>query len=166
MIPAVQKKIAEILKNAEPNTPSFRPALEKALALTAYVKRKANFVLVEAERETITAEELASAMAESSHYLRYCGLNAATEVKTEEVLPCRRAMAVYDCFEAVCEALPGKTKELFVLLQDHELLIMSDIEELPQQGDIPELRGLPLPLRPSFEDGQLVLRFGLGGDEA
>ncbi len=156
----VQKKIAEILENAEPNTPSFRPALEKALALTAYVKRKANFVLVEAERETITAEELASAMAESSHYLRYCGLNAVAEVETEEALPCRSAIAVYDCFETVAEQLLGKTSDLFVRLRDNEFLVIADY------GDSLDLSGNPFPVRTSREDGQTILRFDLTGGGA
>ncbi len=152
-----QKRISEILKNAKPNTASFRPEIEKALAMTAYVKRKANFVLVEAERETIRAEELASALAESSHYLRCCGLNAVVEVRTDRAFSCRMAMAVYDCFETVAEGMLVKGGDLFVRLRENELLMMAD------EGESPALPEVPLPVRETREDGQTVLRFDLRG---
>lgn len=159
-----QKKISAILENTRPGTASFRTDMAKALALMAYVKRKANFVLVDAERGTISAKEMASALEESAHYLHYCELRAAVDVRAERAFPCREAMAVYDCFEAACEALLGKTKDLFIRLSDHELLVMADVDErLPCEG-ITALSGLPLPLHPSWEDGQTVLRFVLGGE--
>ena len=161
-----QKKISAILEEAQPGTDSFRPEIARALALTAYVKRKANFVLVEAERETISVRELASAMEESAHYLRYCGMNAAISIQAERDFPCREAMAAYACFEAAAEALLEKTKDVFFRLWDHELLILADAESLPEQEGAVALPGLPLPARFSWEDGQLTLRFALGGEEA
>ena len=157
-----QKKISDILKRARPGTPSFRPEIARALAMTAYVKRRANFVLVEAERRTVSAKELAAALEESAHYLHYCGLNASMDARAEKPFPCREAMAVYDCFEAVAEALSGKTKDIFVCLKDHGLLIMADAGDLPE--GCPALAGLPLPVHRSIEDGQLTLRFFLGGE--
>ena len=144
------------MREAGPNTSSFRPCIEKALALTAYVKRKANFVLIMAERETVSAGELASAIEESAHYLRYCGMNAEAEIVTEHRFPCRLAMDVYDCFEAVVEAFLEKGGDLFVRLGDRELMVMED------GGEIPDQDGLPLPVRVSREDGALVFRFDLG----
>lgn len=160
-----QKKISGILEKARPGTASFRSEIEKALVLTAYVKRKANFVLVEAERETVLATELASALEESAHYLCYCGMNAAVDVRAERAFSCREAMAVYDCFEAAAESLLGKTKEFFVRLQDGELLMMADGGELAPEA-LPDLSGLSLPLRQSFADGQIILRAALGGGAA
>ena len=157
-----QKKISDILKRARPGTPSFRPEIARALAMTAYVKRRANFVLVEAERGTVSAKELAAALEESAHYFHYCGLNASMDARAEKPFPCREAMAVYDCFEAVAEALSGKTKDIFVCLKDHGLLIMADAGDLPE--GCPALAGLSLPVRRSIEDGQLTLRFFLGGE--
>lgn len=159
-----QKKISGILESARPGTASFRSEIEKALLLTAYVKRKANFVLVETEREHVTATELASALEESAHYLGYCGMNTTVDVKAEKAFPCREAMAVYDCFEAAAESLFGKTKEFFVRLQDHELLMMAEGGELAEIEDLPGLAGLSLPVCQSYEDGQLVLRAALGGE--
>ena len=159
-----QKKISEILEKARPGTNAFRPDIARALALTAYVKRRANFVLVEAERSTVSAGELASALEESAHYFRYCGMNAAVKIQAERAFPCREAMAVYACFEAVAETLLGKTEDLFIRLRDGELLILADEASFPAQESVSVLSGLPLPARPSWEDGQFSLRFSLGGE--
>ena len=158
----VQKRISEVLKSIHPGTDSFRPDIAKTLALMAYVKRRANFVLVEAERVTVSAKELASALEESAHYLRYCGLNAAVDIKAVRDFPCREAMAAYDCFETAAEALLGKASDLFIRLRDDELMIMAEAGDLLENG--PELSGLPLPVQQTCEDGQLVLRFSLGGE--
>ena len=161
-----QKKISGILEKTMAGTLSFRSEIEKVLVLTAYVKRKANFVLVEAERDTVSSEELASALEESAHYLCCCGINAVTDIKAQRAFPCREAMAVYDFFEMTAESLLGKTKELFIRLQDHELIMMADMEELGKGGELPDLTGVSLPVRQSFEDGQLIVRAELGGETA
>ena len=158
----VQKRISEVLKSIHPGTDSFRPDIAKALALMAYVKRRANFVLVEVERGMVTAKELASALEESAHYLRYCGLNATVDIKAVRDFPCREAMAAYDCFETIAETLLGKAGDFFIRLRDDELMIMAEGGDLSKNG--PELSGLPLPVRQTCEDGQLVLRFVLGGE--
>ena len=150
-----QKKIQQILENAYPGSASFRQDIEKTLVLTAYVKRKANFILVEEERGAVSAKELAAALEESAHYLRYCGMNTVVDVRTEATFPCRQAMAAYDSFEAAVEELLGKTADLFVRLQDREMLIMAETSE------IPELSGMRLPVRRILEDGHLILRFVL-----
>ena len=113
---------------------------------------------MEAERESISAKELASALEESCHYLQYCGMHAAASVPARRDFPCREAMAVYDCFEAAAEALLGKTEEFFVRLQDDELLVMADC------GELPKLSALALPARQSYAEGQMVLRAALGGE--
>ena len=72
--------------------------------------------------------------------------------------PGREAMAVYDCFAATAGELLGKTEDFFIRLQDQELLILAE------NGEQPELPALPLPVHSSCEDGQLILRFDLGGE--
>ena len=161
-----QKKISGILEKAQPGTDTFRVEIEEALVLTAYVKRKANFVLVEAERETVTATELASALEESAHYLRYCGMNTSVDVRAERPFLCREAVAVYDCFEAVAEDLLGKTEEFFARLQDNELLMMADGAAFLEGEELPDMTGFPLLIRQSFANGQLILRAVLGGETA
>ena len=160
-----QKKISAILDGAQPGTASFPDDIRQALVLTAYVKRKANFVLVEAERETVSARELAAALEESVHYLCCCGMDAAADVQAQRAFGCREAMAIYDIFEAIAEGLLGKAKALFVRLSDDELLMMADGEAPADGAENPapvNLSDLPLPVCQSVQDGQLVFRVALG----
>ncbi len=153
-----QKKISALIAGAEPDTPAFREKVAKVLVLMAHVKRKTNFVLLEAERDTITAEELASALRESAHYLGSCGMNTAVTVTAARDFRCREAIVLYDCFEAVAEALLGQTAELWVRLSDDELLLMADGDRMPT---LPEL---PLPVKTACEDGQITVRIATGGE--
>ena len=153
-----QKKISQLLADAEPDTPAFREKIAKVLVLMAHVKRKTNFVLLEAERDTITAGELASALRESAHYLGSCGMNTSVSVTAVRDFPCREAIALYDSFEAAVEVLLGQTAELWVRLSDDELLLMADGDKLPL---LPEL---PLPVKKACEDGQITVRIATGGE--
>lgn len=157
---SAQKRISEMLEQMQPDTPSFRKEMVRILVITAFVKRKANFVMLEADQGAITAVELSAAMKESFHYLDYCGIHTAARITASRDFSCRNAMAVYDCFEAVAEALYGKTEELWLRLTDEELTVMADTDE-PLM--LPEL---PLPASCIHEDGQTVLRVQIGGDEA
>ena len=151
-------RIAEILEHTQPETPTFRRDIAGALALTAYVKRKANFVMIEAERETMMIEELAAALQESAHYFGYCGLHATVSITAKSDFPCRTAMALYDSFETAAETLCGKTEELWLRLSDTELLMLADTEHPVT------LPPLTLPAACDHADGQTVIRIAAGGD--
>lgn len=155
-----QKRIGALLAEAEPNTPAFREKIAQVLYLMAYVKRKTNFVMVEAVRDTITAEELAAAMSESAHYFSYCGMTVTVDARADRAYPCRVAMNAYDCVEAILETLCGKTQDCYVKLEKDRLSVMADCAEAP------ELPPLPLPVSTRLEDGQLFLTLPLGGDDA
>ena len=152
-----QKKIDALLALAEPGTPDFRAQIAKALALTAYVKRKSNFVMIEAERDAITAGELEAAINESAHYFAYCGLSITLDRHTERDWPCREAMAVYDSLEAIFELLCGKTPDCFVRLEESGFLCLAEYDQ------IPELPEMPVPVSARVEDGQLFLTGKIGG---
>ena len=153
-----QKRISALLETAKPNTPSFRKDMTRILFMTAFVKRKANFVMLEADQGAISAEELTAAMNESFHYLSYCGIHTAARITIGSSMTCQEAMAIYDCFEAAAEALYGKTTEIWVRLMKTELMIMADTEEALT---LPEL---PLPFTCRSEDGQTVIRVQTGGE--
>ena len=153
-----RKRIAEILDHTQPETPSFRRDIAGALALTAYVKRKANFVMIEAERETMMIEELAAALQESAHYFGYCGMHTTVSITAKSDFPCRTATALYDSFEAAAEALCGRTEELWLRLSDTELLMLADTEHPVT------LPPLSLPASCDHADGQTVIRIAAGGD--
>ena len=57
-----QKRIAALLDTIQPDTPSFRQDMARVLFMTAFVKRQANFVMLEADQGAITAVELTAAL--------------------------------------------------------------------------------------------------------
>ena len=153
-----QKKIEALLHQAQPDTPSFRPLIARALLLTAYVKRRTNFLLLRFERDHITAGELGSAIDETVHYLRYCSVDASFYAAAKRSFSPDEAIAVYDSFEILAEALCEHAEELWVCLRDHELYAAAG------PGILPDLPPTPLRAACKMEDGQLVVHLPIGGD--
>ena len=153
-----QKRIAAILEQMRPGTRSFRQDMARVLFMTAYVKRKANFVMLHADHGSITPEEMAVALKESLRFLNYCGIETDARITVAKDYSCATATAIYDCFEAVAEALCGSISELWMRLTEQELLLLTDAAQ------VPELPELPLPVSCTCEDGQTVIRVQIGGD--
>lgn len=153
-----QKRIDALLSQAEPDTPAFRPLIAEVAALTAYVKRKSNFVMVAAQRDAVSAEELAAAIRETAHYFRYCGLQVTLSSRTARDFSCREAMDLYDTVEAVLEVLCAGSADCLVRLEDACLTCMVDGETPP------ELPETPCPVSARAEDGQILLTVRLGGE--
>ena len=153
-----QKRIAAILEKMQPDTPSFRSDVAHVLFMLAYVKRKANFVMLNADHGSITPEEMTVALKESLRFLNYCGIETDVRITVAKDYSCEAATAVYDCFEAAAEALCGSITELWMRLTEHEMLLLTDAAQ------VPELPELPLPVSCVCEDGQTVIRVQIGGD--
>ena len=126
--------------------------------MTAYVKRKANFVMLNADHGSITPEDMTVALKESLRFLNYCGVETDARITVSKDYSYQTAAEVYDCFEAAGEALCGKISELWMRLTEQEMLLLTDAEQ------IPELPELPLPVTCTHEDGQTVIRITIGGD--
>ena len=146
-----QKRIAALLEGLDPAEPDYRDSLARVLLLNAYVKRKTNFVLLSSERETVSAEELVLALEESARFLSFCGLSVSIESTARRELPVAEAEALYDSFQALSEALLGRTAALMAFLRDGALRLMAD-------GALPDaLPETPAAVEAETEGGQLYL---------
>ena len=154
-----QKRIAGLLELMQPGKRSFRQDMAQVLFITAYVKRKANFVMLNADHGHITPEELTVALKESLRFLNYCGIETDARITVSKDYSFDTATAVYDCFETAAEALCGSISELWMHLTEQEMLLLTDAVKAP------ELPELPLPVSCTSEDGQTVIRIRTGGDE-
>jgi hypothetical protein len=161
-----QKKISSLLGEAVIGTDDFRRKIEEILLLTAYVKRKANLTMLgfgmdntledEQGTDEIAIEELSSAMKESLYYLRYAGTEASLTVKAQrKTFSSACIHQIYDCFEEVIEQLLRKTSDLWVSLNDEELMIMADVAPEYEFS----IDSNAFPLKQIREDEQLILRF-------
>ena len=154
-----QKRISALLDGMDPAAPDYRDTLARVLLLNAYVKRKTNFVLLSAERDTVSAEELALALEESVRFLCLCGLNASVETTARRAFSNAEAAALYDSFQTVSELLLDRTGAMMVSLSDESLRLVAECA-LPER--LPET---PARIEAESEDGQLYLSFfaGKGG---
>ena len=166
----VQKRISVCLDQAKPGTEDFQKYIARALLLSAYVKRKTNFVLTygfnaidsrqsaqkqEGSEEVFSAEELFLALKESANFLALSGTAASVEKTTERSFSYEEVTMLYDTFEAILEALPETTSALAITLGDGEISL------LPDCGDFPLPADLPASVTKETEDGQLYLTISL-----
>lgn len=151
-----QKKIAALLDGMDAAAPDYTNKLARVLALNAYVKRKTNFVLLSAERDSVSATELSLALAESARFLTLCGMNASVECRTEREFSNTEAVALYDSFEALAEALLERSSALMIALADDALLLVAECEP-PER--LPET---PARVEAHSEEGALYLSLAFG----
>ena len=158
-VQGTQRKIAALIGKLDPADPGYAGTLARILLLNAYIKRKTNFVLQMAERNTVTANELTLALEESARFLSLCGVDSSAERRTARDFTNAEACALYDSFELLAEALVERAKNLLVLLEDGGLRLTADCA-LP--FSLPEL---PAAAEFSTEDGllYLTLRLRKGG---
>lgn len=136
-----QKRISELLRDAEPGSPEFRSSVALVSVLNAYVKRKTNLLLLGSERERLKAEELCLALRESAAYLTLAGLRSSVAEPEEVELPVSHVLALYDAFEILAEQLLGHAASMMVSWEQDGLRLAADTELLPQTD------GVSLPVR-------------------
>lgn len=93
-----QEKI-EILLDGKEQAPDY---LAEVGVLLTYIKRCSNMVLT-AERETLSSDELSMAILESMNNLKLCGVSTACNTIGSYVYSAGLIMGAYHCMEAVIE---------------------------------------------------------------
>lgn len=155
-----QKRIEAMLSDAVPGTPSFRDIMARTCLLNAYVKRRANFVLLAEERDVITAEEFCAALRESALCLSYCGIEATVTSDTAADISYEEAKSVFDTYELLAEALVHRASYLLLGFSAESLTLVAD--------NIPEtLPDTPAPIEVhSASDGFTLVIRRKGGEAA
>jgi hypothetical protein len=86
--------------------------------LGAYIKRRANLILMAAGQETVTVSDLARCLKESFENLEAGGVAADLSIDTTCDITPERAVLLYDFFEAVVESTLSKLHSLSVIVSD------------------------------------------------
>ena len=157
-----QKKIGQILDRAEPGSEDFRNQIAMVSVLNAYVKRKTNLLLLAAENEMLSAQELTLSLEESANYLTIAGLPATVRSTEDELYPAEQILSVYDAFEMLSEQLIGKASSMMVSWEESHLLLAVPTEYLP------DTEGISLPVEYHTEEDILYMDIfaGEGGASA
>lgn len=98
--------------------------LANVAVLQAYIKRRSNMELLAASG-TLTAQELASAVAESLDYIRLCGANTTTRVYGTGSYPADMVIAAYEQIEEIMEDSLDTLSDMIVAIRsDAQRLIV------------------------------------------
>ncbi len=117
----IAQEIAPQLNKADTLLQQSREHPEKANALlsqvcviSAYIKRRANLILLGEEKASISARELESCLRESLDNLRLCGVITYLDCRCEGQAAVKQIIAMYDLFEEVTEKLLGQLSAMMV----------------------------------------------------
>lgn len=117
----IAREIAPRLDRADALLRQSREHPEKADALllqicviSAYIKRRANLVLLGEEKATVASRELESCLRESMDNLRLSGVLTCLDSRCEATASIRQIVAAYDFFEDVAELLLDGLNALIV----------------------------------------------------
>ena len=157
-----QKKITQILNEATPGAADFQEKIAFVSVLNAYVKRKTNLLLLAAENELLSKNELFLALQESANYLTLAGLHTTVQKPEEKQLPAELILALYDAFEATAEQLLGKAPSLMASWYGDGLRLAAEAESEPDPAAI----SLPVRFRRSEDVLYMELLAGKGGAPA
>ena len=114
-------EVAPQLNNVDALINQSREYPEKAHALlsqvcviSAYIKRRANLILLREEKAMVAARELESCLRESLDNLRLCGVITYLDCCCEGQAAVEQIVAMYDLFENVTEMLQSKLSAMMV----------------------------------------------------
>ena len=88
--------------------------LSQLCVISAYIKRRANLLLLGEEKNSASARELESCLRESLDNLRLCGVITYLDCRCEGQASVKQIIAVYDLFEEVTEMLLEQISAMMV----------------------------------------------------
>ena len=91
--------------------------LSQLCVISAYIKRRANLLLLGEEKNSASARELESCLRESLDNLRLCGVITYLDCQCDGQAPVKQMTAVYDLFEQVVEDLLCQLSAIVVTAQ-------------------------------------------------
>ena len=154
--------LGALLDKTDPSAPDLRQSLGAICVRGAYVKRRANLMLLAAGSSGIPAAELALCVSESLTYLRLCGADCTLTGSLSGTLPADDALLLYDLFQWTAElSLPRPRYILVRLAQSggvslRVVLEADDLTNAPVWDDArAEQDGVTL--RTETEDGCLYI---------
>ena len=88
--------------------------LSQLCVISAYIKRRANLLLLGEEKNSASARELESCLRESLDNLRLCGVITYLDCRCEGQLAVKQIIVLYDLFEEVTEKLLDQLSAMMV----------------------------------------------------
>ena len=154
------ERIEALCREAEREPERYERNMRLVCLLGAYIKRYANLSLLAADAETLDAEELFLAVAESLRQLGGMGVPALAVPGEKTEIPAERAKAAYADFEALLERALPELRGVYAAFAGEELKLTLEGAAVA----LPPERGVAV----AHEDGSTYARVPLreAGDRA
>jgi hypothetical protein len=110
-------KADELLQHSRIHPEQAKEMLSQLCVISAYIKRRANLLLIGEEKPSASARELESCLRESLDNLRLCGVITYLDCHCDGQAAVKQMTAVYDLFEQVVEHLLGQLSAMVVTVQ-------------------------------------------------
>ena len=107
-------KADELLQQSREHPEKANALLSQVCVISAYIKRRANLILLGEEKTAVSARELESCLRESLDNLRLCGVITYLDCRCEWQAAVKQIIAMYDLFEEVTEKLLGQLSAMMV----------------------------------------------------
>ncbi len=107
-------KADELLQQSREHPERANALLSQVCVISAYIKRRANLILMGEEKAAVSARELESCLRESLDNLRLCGVITYLNCRCEGQAAVKQIIAMYDLFEEVTEKLLGQLSAVMV----------------------------------------------------
>ncbi len=121
-------KADEMLEQSRLHPEMAKEMLSQLCVISAYIKRRANLLLLGEEKAAASARELESCLRESLDNLRLCGVITYLDCHCDGQAAVKQMTAVYDLFEQVVEELLGQLSAIVVTIQCTQSVIRMRIQ--------------------------------------
>ena len=109
-------KADEILQQSRQQPERAKEMLSQLCVISAYIKRRANLLLLGEEKDSAASRELESCLRETLDNLRLCGVITYLDCHCDGQAAVKQMTAAYDLVEQVVEALLGQLSAMVVTI--------------------------------------------------
>ena len=107
-------KADALLQQSREHPTEANALLSQVCVISAYIKRRANLILLGEEKTTVSVRELEACLRESLDNLRLCGVITYLDCRLEGQTDVKQIIAMYDLFEEVTEMLLDQLSAMVV----------------------------------------------------
>ena len=107
-------KADALLQQSREHPTEANALLSQVCVISAYIKRRANLILLGEDKMTVSVRELEACLRESLDNLRLCGVITYLDCRLEGQTDVKQIIAMYDLFEEVTEMLLDQLSAMVV----------------------------------------------------
>lgn len=135
-------KADEILRMSRADSEQSNVLLAQICVISAYIKRRANLILMSEEQEFTSGEELISCLRESLDNLQLCNAITYLDKHCDGQIAISNIIAIYDFFENVTEHLLSQLNAMMVTVKSRDggIQLQMQIGCHEAMPELPELK--------------------------